>query len=86
MYILSGARVGGVIDFAQAVADEVVAAGGSAIAIAGSVGNPDDVKATVEAAVGALAGARACYKAVLASPNATETERGAAGRGLQDPP
>ena len=39
------------IESAQAVADEIAAAGGSAIAIAGDVGNPDDVKATVEAAV-----------------------------------
>jgi NAD(P)-dependent dehydrogenase (short-subunit alcohol dehydrogenase family) len=36
---------------AQAVADEIVAAGGSAIAIAGDVSNPDDVKAAVDAAV-----------------------------------
>ena len=39
------------LEAAQAVVDEVVGAGGSAIAVAGDVGNPDDVKATVEAAV-----------------------------------
>ena len=39
------------IESAQTVADEIAAAGGSAIAIAGDVGNPADVKATVDAAV-----------------------------------
>lgn len=39
------------LETAQKVADEIVAAGGSAIAIGGNVGNPDDVKATVDAAV-----------------------------------
>lgn len=39
------------IEAAQAVADAIVAAGGRALAIAGDVGNPDDVKVTVDAAV-----------------------------------
>lgn len=36
---------------AQAVVDEIVAAGGKALAIAGDVGKPESVKAAVEAAV-----------------------------------
>lgn len=39
------------VDAAQAVADAIVAAGGSAIAIAGDVAKPEDVQATVDAAV-----------------------------------
>jgi NAD(P)-dependent dehydrogenase (short-subunit alcohol dehydrogenase family) len=39
------------IEVAQTVVDEIVAAGGTAFAIAGNVGNPDDVKAAVDAAV-----------------------------------
>lgn len=38
-------------EVAQKVADEIGKAGGSAIAIAGNVGNPEDVKASVDAAV-----------------------------------
>ncbi len=39
------------LETAQKVVDEIVAAGGNATAIGGNVGNPDDVKATVDAAV-----------------------------------
>ena len=39
------------LEAAQAVADAIVAAGGSALAIAGDVGKPADVKAVVDAAV-----------------------------------
>lgn len=39
------------LDVAQAVADEITAAGGTAIALAGDVSKPDDVKASVDAAV-----------------------------------
>jgi NAD(P)-dependent dehydrogenase (short-subunit alcohol dehydrogenase family) len=38
-------------DVAQAVVDEIVAAGGKGLAVAGDVGKPEDVKATVDAAV-----------------------------------
>ncbi|QEE62065.1 SDR family oxidoreductase [Salinibacterium sp. dk2585] len=38
-------------DVAQKVVDEIVAVGGKATAIAGDVGNPDDVKAAVDRAV-----------------------------------
>lgn len=36
---------------AQAVVDEIAASGGNALAVAGNVGNPDDVKTAVETAV-----------------------------------
>jgi NAD(P)-dependent dehydrogenase (short-subunit alcohol dehydrogenase family) len=39
------------VEVAQAVVDEITAAGGQATAMAGDVGNPDDVKAAVDAAV-----------------------------------
>ncbi|WP_022887115.1 SDR family NAD(P)-dependent oxidoreductase [Glaciibacter superstes] len=39
------------LDVAQAVADEITAAGGTAIALAGDVSKADDVKASVDAAV-----------------------------------
>jgi NAD(P)-dependent dehydrogenase (short-subunit alcohol dehydrogenase family) len=38
-------------EVAQAVVDEITAAGGTGVAIAGDVGNPDDVKAAVDHAV-----------------------------------
>jgi NAD(P)-dependent dehydrogenase (short-subunit alcohol dehydrogenase family) len=38
-------------EVAQAVVDEITAAGGTATALAGDVGNPDDVKASVDLAV-----------------------------------
>jgi NAD(P)-dependent dehydrogenase (short-subunit alcohol dehydrogenase family) len=38
-------------EVAQAVVDEITAAGGTAVAIAGDVGKPDDVKASVDLAV-----------------------------------
>jgi NAD(P)-dependent dehydrogenase (short-subunit alcohol dehydrogenase family) len=43
-------------EVAQAVADEITSAGGKAIAVAGDVGNPDDVKAAVDAAVNEYGG------------------------------
>jgi len=43
-------------DAAQSVADEITASGGTAHAVAGDVGNPDDVKAAVEAAVDRFGG------------------------------
>ncbi|MBG6237747.1 NAD(P)-dependent dehydrogenase (short-subunit alcohol dehydrogenase family) [Mycetocola sp. CAN_C7] len=39
------------LEVAQSVVDEITAAGGTAVAVAGDVGNPDDVKASVDAAV-----------------------------------
>lgn len=39
------------LEVAQSVVDEITAAGGTAIAIAGDVGRPDDVKAAVDKAV-----------------------------------
>ncbi|MFP5462667.1 MAG: SDR family NAD(P)-dependent oxidoreductase [Gammaproteobacteria bacterium] len=39
------------LEAAKAVSDEIVAAGGSALGIAGDVGKPEDVKAAVDAAV-----------------------------------
>ena len=39
------------LEVAQAVVDEITGAGGSAVAVAGDVGNPDDVKASVDKAV-----------------------------------
>jgi NAD(P)-dependent dehydrogenase (short-subunit alcohol dehydrogenase family) len=39
------------LEVAQSVVDEITAAGGQATAVAGDVGNPDDVKAAVDAAV-----------------------------------
>jgi NAD(P)-dependent dehydrogenase (short-subunit alcohol dehydrogenase family) len=39
------------LEVAQVVVDEITAAGGQATAVAGDVGNPDDVKAAVDAAV-----------------------------------
>ncbi len=39
------------LDVAQAVVDQIVAAGGKATAVAGNVGNPEDVKAAVDKAV-----------------------------------
>ena len=39
------------VEVAQKVADEIIAAGGEAIGVAGNVGNPGDVKAAVDAAV-----------------------------------
>src|SRR5690554_4720324 len=43
-------------DVAQGVVDEIVNAGGTASAIAGDVGNPDDVKAAVDLAVSEYGG------------------------------
>jgi NAD(P)-dependent dehydrogenase (short-subunit alcohol dehydrogenase family) len=39
------------LEVAQAVVDQIVAAGGKATAVAGNVGNPEDVKAAVDKAV-----------------------------------
>jgi NAD(P)-dependent dehydrogenase (short-subunit alcohol dehydrogenase family) len=39
------------LDVAQAVVDQIVAAGGTATAVAGNVGNPEDVRAAVAQAV-----------------------------------
>jgi NAD(P)-dependent dehydrogenase (short-subunit alcohol dehydrogenase family) len=44
------------LEVAQAVVDEITAAGGQATAVAGDVGNPDDVKAAVDAAVTSYGG------------------------------
>lgn len=44
------------LDAAQAAVDEIVKAGGTATAIAGDVGNPDDVKAAVDKAVSEYGG------------------------------
>ncbi|MCU1408863.1 MAG: glucose 1-dehydrogenase [Microbacteriaceae bacterium] len=44
------------VEVAQAVVDEITAAGGQATAVAGDVGNPDDVKAAVDAAVSTYGG------------------------------
>lgn len=43
-------------EVAQRVVDAITAAGGSAVAVAGNVGNPDDVKAVVDAAVSRYGG------------------------------
>lgn len=44
------------LDVAQSVVDKIRKAGGTAIAIAGDAGNPDDVKATVDKAVSEYGG------------------------------
>ncbi len=44
------------LQVAQRVVDAITAAGGSAVAVAGNVGNPDDVKAVVDAAVSRYGG------------------------------
>lgn len=43
-------------DVAQAVVDEITGSGGTAMSVAGDVGNPDDVKAMVDAAVNTYGG------------------------------
>lgn len=49
------------IDAAQAVVDEISDSDGSAIAVAGNVGRPDDVKAAVDAAVATYDGLQLAF-------------------------
>ncbi|QTX05624.1 SDR family NAD(P)-dependent oxidoreductase [Agromyces archimandritae] len=44
------------LDAAQSVVDEITGSGGHAVAVAGDVGKPDDVKAAVDKAVGEYGG------------------------------
>lgn len=56
-------------EVAQAVVDAIIAAGGSATAVAANVGNPDDVKAVVDAAVARYGALHlACNNAGIGGP------------------